>query len=125
MWERVGGPNLHPDQRNLRHRPTARRRGPAVAARAGRLGALLRSTAAATSTAAALALRADGRDLLRLRDHRALKKLKAELVLSGLIARVAFAALFLGHHHPHMAAVFELAEQHLVGERLLDVLLDD
>src|SRR5258708_6838831 len=85
---------LPPHQRNLRHRPTPRRRAPAVTARAGRLGALLRS-AAATSTpaAAALALRALGRDLLRLRSHRALKKLEAELVLGGLIARVAFPAL--------------------------------
>src|SRR5258707_5285655 len=102
---------LHPHQRNLRHRPTARRRGPAVTARAGRLGALLRS-AAATSTpaAAALALRALGRDLLRLRCHRALQKLEADLVLGGLIAGVAFAPLFPDHHDSHMAAVLEFAE---------------
>src|SRR5712691_5058239 len=89
-------------QRHLRHR-AARRGRPAVAARAGRLAA----------RAAPLGL--GFRKLLRLRGHRPVEIFEAELVEAGFV---------LHHDHPHVAAVLELAEQDLVGERLLDVLLD-
>src|SRR5262245_47460079 len=105
-WSSDGPDGLHLDQRHLRHR-AARRRRPAVALGAGRLAATRRP---------ALGLGADRlRDLLGLGRHRPVEIFEAELVEAGLV---------LHHDDPHMAAGLELAEQHLVGERLLDRLLD-
>src|SRR6185437_683262 len=55
--------------------------------------------------------------LLRLRRHRPFEVFEADLFLAGC-------RLVLDQHDTDMAATLELAEQHLVGERLLDVLLD-
>src|SRR6516164_10783908 len=91
---------LHLDQRPSR--------GRALGATAG----------AATPARFRLALASAGQ-LFGLRRDRPLDILEADLFLSSLAAR-----LVLDHDDTNMAAAFELAEQHLVGERLLDVLLD-
>src|SRR6266850_5524320 len=96
--------NLH--QRHLRHR-AARRRRAAITPWSRRLVAAVR-------TRPALRPGAD-RDLLRLRSDRPFRELKAEVALSRFL---------LDQHDPDMTASLELAEQHLVGERLLDRLLD-
>src|SRR6516165_4079025 len=96
----------HLDQRHLGHRAAGIGRPIAAAAGTGRL---------ATRRARA-ALGLGLRKLLRLGRDRAVEELEAELAGAGL--------LVLDHDHPHMAAVLELAEQHLVGKRLLDALLD-
>src|SRR5215471_12480994 len=60
-------------------------------------------------------LRLDVRRNLRLRRDRTLGELETELFGAALVP---------DHDDPHVAASLELAEQHLVGERLLDRLLD-
>src|SRR5712691_5550682 len=99
-------PGSHLDQRYLRHRPAWRRRA-SIAPWAGRFVATGRP---------ALGLGAGRlRDLLGLRRHRAVEIFEAELVEAGLV---------LHQDDADMPAGLELAEQHLVGERLLDGLLD-
>src|SRR5262249_19118675 len=88
------------DQRHLRHRAARRR----AAFRAGRLAA----------GAAALGLGLG--NLLRLRRDRAVQILETELLDAGFV---------LDRDDAHVAAALELAEQDLVGERLLDILLDE
>src|SRR5262245_66285392 len=90
------------DQRHLRHR-AARGRRAAVAFRAGGLAA----------RAAALGLGLG--NLLRLGRDRPVEVLEAELLRAGLV---------LHRDDAHVAARLELAEPHLGGERLLDLLLD-
>src|SRR5690242_6803349 len=94
------------DQRHLRHR-AARWRRTAIAARSRRLIAAMRARAALRP--------GPDRDLLRLRRDRPFRKFEAELALARLV---------LHQHDPDMPAGLELAEQHLIGERLLDRLLD-
>src|SRR6478609_2846445 len=62
---------------------------------------------------------ARARQFLRLRRHRPLDIFEADLFLRPVGCR-----LVLDQHDADMPAALELAEQHLVGERLLDVLLD-
>src|SRR5262249_9417950 len=88
------------DQRHLRHRAARRR----AAFRAGGL--------AAGGAALWLGLR----DLLGLRRHRAVEIFEAELLDARFV---------LDRDDAHVAAALELAEQDFVGERLLDVLLDE
>src|SRR5215211_4931433 len=57
-----------------------------------------------------------GWDLLRLRRDRAIEELEAELVASSLVR---------DDDDADVSAALELAEQNLVGEALLDMLLDD
>src|SRR3954451_923386 len=92
------------DQRDLGHR-AARRRRAAAALGAGRLAA----------GAAALGFRF--RDLLRLGRDRPLEIFERELLRAGFFV--------LGRDDANVTAGLELAEQNLVGERLLDVLLDE
>src|SRR5215475_11002557 len=98
-------PALDLDQRHLGHRATRRWRA-AVALGAGRLAA----------RALALGLGAERlRDLLRFGRDRPVEEFEAELGRAGLV---------LDRDDADVAAGLELTEQHLVGERLLDVLLD-
>src|SRR5438034_8389305 len=60
---------------------------------------------------------ARARPLLRLGRHRTFDEFEADLVL-------AFCGLVLDQHDADVTAALELAEQHLVGQGLLDVLLD-
>src|SRR6478752_3793033 len=59
---------------------------------------------------------ARARQFFRLRRDRALDEFEADLVLGR--------RLVLDQDDTNVTAAFELAEQHLVRERLLDVLLD-
>src|SRR5947207_1430986 len=56
-----------------------------------------------------------GRNLFRLWRHGALRKLEPELVDAGFV---------LDHHHAHVSARLELAEEHFVGKRFLDGFLN-
>src|SRR3954471_2142842 len=80
------------------------------------LGRPLRAAGASGLGLARRAL-AGSRELLLLRRDRTLDELEADLVL-GLVG------LVLDQNDADMAATLELAEQHLVGQRLLDMLLD-
>src|SRR5262249_22567687 len=88
------------DQRHLRHRAARRR----AAFRSGRL--------AARAAPFGLGLG----NLLGLRRHRTVEIFEAELLDARFV---------LDRDDAHVAAALELAEQDFVGERLLDVLLDE
>src|SRR6185312_4533678 len=72
-------------------------------------------TAAWTATRSRFALARAGQ-LFRLRRNRTFDELEADIVRAR--------RLVLDQHDADMAAALELAEEHLVGQRLLDVLLD-
>src|SRR6185312_17155745 len=92
---------LHLDQRHLRHGAAARRA--AVVAVAARALRLLLDAGLARLARPLL------RNLLRLWRDWPFEELEAELVVAGLV---------LVDDDADMAAAFELAEQHLVGEPL-------
>src|SRR6266516_6653200 len=88
------------DQRS----PRGRALGPAAAIGAARFWSARRGALARA------------RQLLRLGRDRAFDEFEADLVLGG--------RLVLDQHDADVAAALELAEQHLVRQRLLNVLLD-
>src|SRR3954451_12955687 len=100
----IAAPASNLNQRHLRHRATARR-GIVAVTLAGRLAAPRRRPALGLD-----------RDLLRLRRHRAVGIIEAELFLTALV---------LDDGHTDMAAGLESSEQYLVSQRLLDAFLDD
>ena len=124
--------NQNGADRQLRSAPLSRRRGGGAAPESqtltsGTFGTVPRARRAAAAVAfgpgglrrgagAALRLGARSRDLLRLRRDRPFEDTRSRA------SRCRF--LVLDDDDAHMAAALELAEQHLVGERLLDVLLD-